>query len=633
AGTVYWSWGLDSHHDNEATPTDRNVQQAMINLFAEMGVQPATLMQSLAVATQTTDHAAPTTTITSPTASGSLNAAQTYTITGTAADAGGGLVAVVEVSTDGGTTWHRANGYNNWTYSWTPIIGGNYTIRSRAVDDSINLETPGAGVTVNVAQGGAGSLFAAAETPAVPFDSDPTPVTVGVRFSSTQSGSIVGLRYYKGVGNAGEHIGSLWSSTGTLLARATFANETVSGWQTVVFDNPISITAGTTYVASYFGSQGYAVTSNYFSTPHTNGALTSTNGYFTYSAQNAFPNTVSSGTNYWVDVVFSGVPTPNQPPVGNNDNGYLVVRNTPITFTFAQLLANDTDPNNDLLSIIGAGSASGGTVAFNTQQQTLTFTPNPGYLGPATFGYSISDGRGGTGSAFVNMDVVASASTSSLFQSSDTPTNLASTDTARVNLGVRFVASAGGAITGLKYYKSAGDTGTHVGSLWSSTGTLLASATFANETSSGWQTVSFGTPVQIAAGTTYVASYLSNGRYALSGNYFVTDKVSGLLTAPAASNGLFTYGNTSVMPTSTFNRTNYWVDVVFTSTAAANSPPVATNDNGYTTPNGTALTLAAATLLANDTDPNGDPLTITGVSGATNGTVVFNAQTNSIVFT
>ncbi|MET3898989.1 hypothetical protein ABIB57_002941 [Devosia sp. UYZn731] len=631
AGTVYWSWGLDSHHDNEVTPTDKNVQQSMINLFAEMGVQPATLMQSLAVAAQSTDHVAPTTTIAQlPTG---LTAAQAYTITGTAVDAGGGLVAVVEVSTDGGTSWHRATGYNSWSYTWTPSISGTYTIKSRAVDDSVNLETPSAGRTVTVAQASASTLFLPGDTPAVPFDNDSNPVTVGVRFTSSQSGSIVGLRYYKGSVNAGDRIGSLWSSTGTLLAKATFTNESAIGWQTVAFDNPISITAGTTYTASYFGTFGYAVTSDYFSNPHTNGPLTATNGYFTYAAQNAFPTSVGGGSNYWVDVVFNPTPTPNQPPVGNNDNNYLVARNTPQTFTFAQLLSNDTDPNNDVLTVIGAGAASGGTVVFNAQQQTITFTPNAGYLGAATFGYSISDGRDGTGSAFVNMNVVASVSTSSLFTAADTPTDLTSSDTSRVNLGVKFVASAAGTITGMKYYKSAGDIGTHVGSLWSSTGVLLASATFVNETASGWQTVSFGSPVQIAAGTTYVASYLSNGHYASTTNYFVTDKVSGFLTAPGASNGVYSYGAVSAMPTSTYSRTNYWVDVLMTSTAAGNQAPVAANDSGFTTPNSTALTLTAATLLANDTDPDGNSLSITGVSAALNGTAVFNAQTNTVVFT
>ena len=633
AGTVYWSWGLDSHHDNEVTPTDPNVQQAMVNLFAEMGVQPTTLMQSLVVASQSTDNAAPTTVITSPAPTGPLTAAQTYTIAGTAADAGGGLVAVVEVSTDGGTSWHRATGSTSWTYSWTPIVFGNYTILSRAVDDSINLETPGPGVMVSVEQGGAGNLFGPTDLPDTALDGDPGQVNVGVTFSAAQSGSIVGVRYYKGSGNSGQHVGSLWTSTGTLLAQATFINETQSGWQTVVFDAPVSITAGTTYVASFFTSQGYAASSNYFTTPHTRGPLTATNGVYSYANQSAFPDTASPGSNYWVDVVYSGVPTPNAAPIGNNDNGFLVAQGTSITFSAATLLANDTDPNNDALTIIGAGAASGGSIAFDAQAQTLTFTPNAGYIGPATFGYSISDGRGGTGSALVNMEVVTSVSTSSLFQQGDTPANVTTVDPSRVNLGVRFVASAGGMVTGIRYYKSANDTGTHTGTLWSSTGTLLATGTFVNETASGWQTLQFSNPVSITAGTSYVASYQSNGNYATTPNYFTTDHVSGLLTAPAAGNGLFTYGAANAMPTSSYQSTNYWVDVLLSSTAAANGMPVANNDTGYSTATNTQLTLAAATLLANDNDPDSDPLSITGVSGAVNGTAVFNAQSNSVVFT
>ncbi|WP_197433717.1 cadherin-like domain-containing protein, partial [Bradyrhizobium sp. CCH5-F6] len=67
--------------------------------------------------------------------------------------------------------------------------------------------------------------------------------------------------------------------------------------------------------------------------------------------------------------------------------------------------------------------------------------------------------------------------------------------------------------------------------------------------------------------------------------------------------------------------------VSLTVNAPANQPPVANNDSGYNTTQNTALAIAASTLLANDTDPNGDPLTVTGVSGGVNGTVSFNAQT------
>jgi len=156
AGTVQWTWALDSNHDNPFfspnTAADPNVQQATVNLFADMGVQPATIQSGLTPATQSTDLTPPTSTITSPTSGSSVQYGNQVTITGTATDAGGGVVGGVEVSTDGGHTWHPATGRGTWTYTWTAFSVGNVTIKSRAVDDSGNLETPGAGVTITIPQ-------------------------------------------------------------------------------------------------------------------------------------------------------------------------------------------------------------------------------------------------------------------------------------------------------------------------------------------------------------------------------------------------------------------------------------------------------------------------------------------------
>ena len=88
-----------------------------------------------------------------------------------------------------------------------------------------------------------------------------------------------------------------------------------------------------------------------------------------------------------------------------------------------------------------------------------------------------------------------------------------------------------GTITGIRFYKGSSNTGPHVADLWSSTGTLLATATFSNETASGWQQVNFSTPVAITAGTTYVASYHTNGDYSASQNYFANSVTNGELTA------------------------------------------------------------------------------------------------------
>ena len=135
---------------------------------------------------------------------------------------------------------------------------------------------------------------------------------------------------------------------------------------------------------------------------------------------------------------------------------------------------------------------------------------------------------------------------------------------------MKFRSDVAGTITGVRFYKASANTGTHVGNLWSSTGTLLATATFANETTSGWQQVNFATPVAITANTTYVASYHANaGHYSADINAFASVGVDNpplhALASPVSSgNGVYAYGANSAFPSQTWNAANYWVDVVFT---------------------------------------------------------------------
>ena len=79
---------------------------------------------------------------------------------------------------------------------------------------------------------------------------------------------------------------------------------------------------------------------------------------------------------------------------------------------------------------------------------------------------------------------------------------------------------------GVRYYKSAANSGVHTGSLWNSNGTLLATATFTAEGTSGWQQVLFSTPVAVTAGATYVASYHTNvGHFAVNRSYFTSSSL------------------------------------------------------------------------------------------------------------
>ncbi|WP_184326942.1 DUF4082 domain-containing protein [Rhizobium sp. BK529] len=632
AGTVFWSWGLNDQHQGPATPTDRNVQQAMVNMFADMGIQPTTLDASLILATQSTDTLKPTSSITSPIVGASFLEGQHVTITGTAQDFGGGIIAGVEVSTDGGQHWFKATGRENWSYNWVVQASGTYTILSRAVDDSVNMEAPSAGKQVTVTLPDTQGLWTLAEKPAVETAVDRDSVELGLRFQATKAGLVEGIRFYKGFYNIGEHVVSLWTSTGTLLATGVSTGESLSGWQTVMFSSPIQIQAGTTYVASYHSNGYYSLSQNYFTEPYASGQLKAVDGggVFAYgTTPGTFPGQSPGGTNYWVDVVFDA--GPNSQPVATADSGFVISHDGTLVVSIAALLANDADADGDALTITGVGNALHGTVALDKQNGTVIFTPSASYTGPASFTYTLSDGRGGTAQGNVSLTVQQGPTGETVFTSGEGPTGGGFNDNTPMELGMKFVASANGTISGIRFYKAAGDTGVHTGSLWRADGTLVATVTFTNESLSGWQTATFASPLQITAGTTYVASYHTTGSYVATPNYFTTDHTNGSLTALAGSNGVYAVGGTA-FPTSTYQSTNYWVDVVY-SKSTGNAVPVAANDNGYTTYTNTALSIAAASLLANDTDADGDPLSITGVNGAVHGTVTFNSQTNTVTFT
>ncbi|MCI4677062.1 DUF4082 domain-containing protein [Rhodoblastus acidophilus] len=643
-GTVFWSWGLSDQHDvyqGTLQPVDPSVQQATVNVLADMGVQPQTLQASLVLASATTDHTAPTSYITSLSTTSIVEGSQ-MTVTGTATDVGG-VIGGVEVSTDGGNTWHPATSNVgaatvSWSYTFKAGAAGTFKVESRAVDDSINLETPSDATSYTVLPSSNLSIFSATATPAVANTPDNSPIEVGVKFVSADAGMITGIRFYKGSQNTGTHIGDLWSSSGQLLASATFSNETSSGWQQVSFASPVAIQAGQTYIASYWTSSGYYSTTNFYfdNAGTTNGALTATgsglNGVYAYGSGPIFPNNVSftNSDNYWVDVVFDD--TNSGGPQANSDSGFTVTENGSISIAASALLANDTDTNGLSLSLTGVSGPVNGTVSYNSQTQMVTFTPTANYAGLASFLYTIKDTSGASATGAVSLNVTYPVSAQSLFGTNVTPAEVNSNDGSPVELGVKFTATTNGKITGIRFYKGTANVGTHIGDLWSSSGQLLATATFTNETSSGWQQVNFSTPVAITAGTTYVAAYHTNGYYSDTANYFTSPVTNGNLTAPTAGNGVYAYGSTDIFPTNTYKATNYWVDVVFNGSSGG-LPPVANNDSGFSTVENTALNIAASALLANDTDPNGLTLSIAGVSGPVNGTVSYNSQTQTVTFT
>jgi hypothetical protein len=413
AGTIQWSWGLDGTHDRGGSTIDPRMQQATVNLLADMGVQPAKLESGLTAATASTDTAAPQSEITSPADGVLLERDHAVTISGTASDSGGGVVGGVEVSVDDGATWHPATGRAEWRYTWTPEEEGPATIRSRAADDSGNLETPSDGVTVAVGPATPAlcpcTIFED-ETPGQASSTDAQAVELGVKFRSDEDGFITGLRFYKGAGNTGPHVGHLWTAGGQLLAEASFSGETPSGWQEVSLDSPVAVTSNTTYVASYHTTTGhYAFDSQYFAigkhNPPLHGladGIDGPNGMFNYGPSGGFPDETFNRANYWVDVVFERVVLPDTrapeiSSVSPSDGAPDVAPGASVSATFDEPMdAASLDGTTFELRAPG-GAAVAADVTYNASTRTARLTPRSALARSTNYTATVQGGLLGPG--------------------------------------------------------------------------------------------------------------------------------------------------------------------------------------------------------------------------------------------
>ena len=380
AGTMQWAIGLDDMNRFDA-PADRNMQQATVNMFADLGAQAATLQPGLVPAARTSDNTPPTATVNAP---ASAADGAVVTLTGTASDSGGGVVGGVEVSTDDGETWHLATGTTNWSYRWTVHGAPSTRVKVRATDDSGNTQNPGAGVPVTVSC--PCSIWGTNTAPPRADSGDPAPVEVGLKFKSDSYGTVTGIRFYKSALNTGTHSGSLWTESGQRLAQATFTNETAEGWQTVTFAEPVEVQPNTVYVASYYAPSGhYAATGNYFwrnPSPGPNGGAHSDspplhavrnsggtlNGMYSYSSRSVFPTASFGAANYWVDPMFTPAAPPGQATnVTASEGG-----RTSANVTWSAPASGGTVTNYEVTPYVGAAAQTPKTVPGTTTTTTMT---------------------------------------------------------------------------------------------------------------------------------------------------------------------------------------------------------------------------------------------------------------------
>lgn len=413
------------------------------------------------------------------------------------------------------------------------------------------------------------TLFSSTAVPAGGTANAGTPVELGMNFTADRDGHVTGVRFYKASSNVGTHVGTLWSSTGQLLAQAAFTGETASGWQQASFAAPVAITANTIYVISYHTAGYYSYDLGTFNSPVDNSPLhavlnaNNSNGVYAYGASSTFPTSGGGGANFWVDVVFTT-------SAGTGSASLLSIAVTPANPSIA---AGSTQP----FQATGAYSDSSmrdltSQVAWSSGTPTVASISTSGGMatglmaGSSWITAALGSISGQTLLSVTSAPPPPPSNTFSLFSSTAVPAVLNANAAAPVEVGMKFTADRNGSIIGVRFYKGASNQGTHLGSLWTSTGQLLAQATFLNETPSGWQQVIFSAPVAVVANTVYVVSYHSTGYYSYDLGTFNSpvdnSPLHGVLNS-ISSNGLYLYSASSMAPTTGAAGANFWVDVLF----------------------------------------------------------------------
>ena len=368
-----------------------------------------------------------------------------------------------------------------------------------------------------------------------------------------------------------------------------------------------------------------------------------------YTGSDSFRYTVSDGRggSATATVTITLAARANQAPVARNDAA---------TTSFGQavtidVLANDTDADGDALSILDAGVALHGRVAIGGR--SIVYTPVSGFDGSDHFTYTIGDGHGGSATAVVTITVTPRPDRAPIAQDDAASTAFGQAisidvlgndsdpdgDTLRlVSVTVPLHGTAAKVGNSVLYTPAAGFAGVDTFRYAISDG-RGGSATAAVSVTVAAQPDRAPVAVDDAAttplGQAVTIAVLANDSDADGDALSIVG-----VTAPALGSAVISGTTIVYTPTAAgaaVDRFSYTIsdgrggsasaNVVVTITPAPNRPPVAVDD-AATTPVGQPLSIA---VLANDSDPDGDPLSIVNVTAAASGSVAIAG--NSVVYT
>jgi hypothetical protein len=354
--------------------------------------------------------------------------------------------------------------------------------------------------------------------------------------------------------------------------------------------------------------------------------------------------TVTLGSDVAITAYYRAPPPPNRAPVAANDSAVM----DQDTSLIVNALANDSDADGDTLSLISVGTPAHGAALISTGS-VITYTPVARYSGQDAFTYTISDGRGGSSTAtvavqvnFVNYRPAAIDQTVGTGEDTPLPVILGGTDANGDSLSFSIVSGpAHGTLSSISgnrttYTPTADYSGSDSFSFKASDGLLESSAATVSITISpvndapvaNGQT-SVSTSEDVAKTITLSASDVDGD--ALS--YFIASApLHGTLTGVAPNLTYTPAANYNGPDSFTFRANDGSADsnvaVVSMTVVPVNDSPAAANDSAATN-QGAPVTIS---VLSNDSDIDGDALSVTSATAPAHGSVTVNADNTTITY-
>ncbi|MGI9367085.1 MAG: tandem-95 repeat protein [Rhizobiaceae bacterium] len=302
----------------------------------------------------------------------------------------------------------------------------------------------------------------------------------------------------------------------------------------------------------------------------------------------------------------------NDAPTANDDGTYIIIEDTNLVLSQSDLLANDSDPENDALTLVSVENPFNGSVSLSGG--TITFVPDPNYNGPASFEYTLRDSYGETATATVAVMVTAANDAPTADLDGSTPgsghtvnfvENAAAVQLVDASVALADVDNA--QLTSATFTLTNGYDGDQleVGPLPAGLTSSVVPAT---------PLTGVGTITVTVSGAASLADY----ELALQAVTYrsVSDRVApdDRLVSLVVSDG--TDDSTPVNSTVTIT--------------VINDAPIAGADGPFSTSEDVDLVLSQSDLLSNDTDADGDSMVIESVQSAVNGTVALDPSGNVV---